>query len=463
MPTYEVVVIGGGGAGSWIAENVARGGRSTALVEERLLGGSCPYFACMPSKAMLHAAEVRHLAANAHRYGAVARPLKLGDPAAAYHAAAAWRNRVAEHHDDRGAVDRLRASGAAFYRGRATVVREGVVSVGDVELGYTDLVIATGTRFFTPPIEGLATVDVWSSDDFYLSGQLPASLVVLGGGPIGCEVAQVAARFGARVTLVELQAHLMPAEEPEIAEELQHALATEGVVIRTGTAAKSVAPAERGVAVTLSDGSTVAAERLVVAAGKVPDLSGLGLEALGVEVAPRRPLLTDAHGRVEGHEHLWAAGDITGIAPFTHTANYHGRLLTANLLGCARQADYRAIPRGVYTDPSIASVGLSEVKARAQGIDVVAATHSLGDTARAFATGRGHGLVKLVADRERRIIVGAAAAGLHVEDLIGEMTLAIKAEVPLGVLADLVHPFPTYSEAWEPPVRELAERLGGSC
>lgn len=461
MEQYEVVVLGGGSAGKWIAENVARGGRSTAVVESYLVGGECPYSACIPAKAMLHAAEVRHLASRATHYGAAARPLALDDDRGAYHAAVALRNRIAEHHDDTDAARSVAEAGSALYRGAGRVVEPGTVEVGETRIGYTDLVVATGSRFVVPPIEGLDGVEVWDSADFFhRSTELPRSLAILGGGAVGCEVAQVARRFGAEATVIELAAHLLPREEQEIAFELQHAFADEGILVRAGVAATRVEPASEGVRVTLGDGSTVTAERLLVAAGMAPKLQGLGLEVLGIDAA-QRVLEIDERGRVLGHEHLWAAGDVTGIAPFTHTANYHGRLLSANLLGEGVRADYRAIPRGVYTDPSVAAVGLTEEQARAEGYDAAVARHSFGDTARGFATRRGSGHMKLVADRARGVLIGVHAVGPHVEELIGEAALAIHAELPLTTLAGVVHPFPTYSEAYEPPLRELVELLAG--
>lgn len=465
MESYEVVVIGGGGAGEWAASNVASGGRSVAMVEERLVGGECPYWACMPAKALLHAAEIRHLAQQAHAYGATSRPLPLDDPAAAYHAAVALRNRVAEHHSDHGAASRFLESGAALLRGRGRVTAPGVVEVTDrdgqtSEIGFTELVIATGTKAFVPPIEGIDDVDFWDSERFYTSGELPRSIVIVGGGPIGLEIAQTCARFDSAVTVVEMAPHVLPAEDAQIAEELQAALAEEGIVIHAGTAARRVERSDEGVRVTLSSGASVTAERLIVVAGKVPLLEHLGLEHAGWRYEPRKFLEIDEHCKVKGTEHLWAGGDITGVAPFTHTANYHGRILTENLLGRPVKGDFAAIPRAVYTDPAVASVGLTEQQAREAGHDVITAQHWMNDTARAFATRRGGGLLKLVADRERGVLLGMSALGPHIEELVGEAVIAIRAQIPIAVLADVIHPFPTYSEAYEPPLRDLAAQLG---
>jgi pyruvate/2-oxoglutarate dehydrogenase complex dihydrolipoamide dehydrogenase (E3) component len=195
---------------------------------------------------------------------------------------------------------------------------------------------------------------------------------------------------------------------------------------------------------------------VIVAAGKRANLDGIGLEHVGVEADARGYLPVDERCRVAGRSNLWGAGDVTGLALYTHTANYHARTLAANLLGKDARADHRAIPRGVYTEPAVVSVGLTSVAARAQGHDVAVATFPLGDTARAFVRGDKTGMLVLIADKRERVLLGAAAIGWHVEEVIGEATLAIRARVPLEVLADLVHPFPTYSEAYEPPFRELA-------
>jgi pyruvate/2-oxoglutarate dehydrogenase complex dihydrolipoamide dehydrogenase (E3) component len=215
-------------------------------------------------------------------------------------------------------------------------------------------------------------------------------------------------------------------------------------------------PALGGARFTLDDGWSATVERVIVAAGKRANLDGIGLEHVGAEADPRGYLPIDERCRVAGQSNLWGAGDVTGLALYTHTANYHARTVAANLLGKDARADHRAIPRGVYTEPAVASVGLTSVAARAQGHDVAVATFPLGNTARAFVRGDKTGMLVLIADTRERVLLGAAAIGWHVEEVIGEAALAIRARVPLAVLADLVHPFPTYSEAYEPPFRELA-------
>ncbi|MEK7214534.1 MAG: NAD(P)/FAD-dependent oxidoreductase, partial [Chloroflexota bacterium] len=455
----DIAILGGGSAGESIAMGLAKAGKSVALVERRLVGGECPYFACMPSKAMLYAAEVRHLLTRAHEVGAVSRPVDLDDGRVAYAAAVARRDQIAEYRDDGAHGRSVEESGAVLVRGEGRIVAPGVLLAGDRELAWRDLVIATGTALSRPSLEGLETTPAWSSEDVYSKDQLPVSAIILGGGPVGCEIAQVLARFGAQVTLVQRAARLVPREEQSVSAVLAEVLEGDGIRVRLSADAVRVETTPDGVRLHLKDGSLLAAERLVVAMGKDARLGGLGLEVLGIKEAPKF-LEVDAYLRVRGQEHVWAAGDVTGLAAFTHTANYHGRVLTANLLGHRIRADHRAIPRGVYTDPPVAAVGATEQQARGQGIDVVTASMQLSGTARAETSGQTVGHLVLIGDRARRLLVGAGAIGPHAEEWIGEAALAIRAEVPIDVLADLVHPFPTFSEAYELPLRELASKMG---
>jgi pyruvate/2-oxoglutarate dehydrogenase complex dihydrolipoamide dehydrogenase (E3) component len=461
MDTYDVVVLGGGSAGETVAATVARGGKTVAVVEEKLLGGECPYFACMPSKAMLHSAEIRHRIAAAPAHGAVSRPLSLDEGKLAYRAAAARRHEIAGRLDDAEHARELRALGVAIHRGRGRVVRAGALEVDGQVIGWTDLVVAVGTTAEMPAIEGLTRASAWTSEDVYTSAELPDSALVLGGGPVGCEIAQVLARFGARVTLVQRAPRLIPAEEPVVAEILADVLRQEGVDVRLGARAVRAELRTDAVHLVVDDGTQLTAQKLVVAVGQSPRLTGLGLDKLGIEPGRDGFLPVDERCRVHGQAHVWAAGDITGIAAYTHTANYHGRIIAANLLGREACADHRAIPRGVYTEPAVACVGLTSGTAREQGFDAVTASMEVDQTARARATGSGSGRLVLVGDRKRRILLGAAAIGPHAEEWIGEATLAIRAEVAIDVLTDVVHPFPTFSEAYEPPLRELAAKLSG--
>ena len=427
------------------------------------MGGECPYFACMPSKAMLAAAELRQsVRRTAVKAGAVSHPMVLDDDREAYAAAVARRDIVAEHRDDSGAVQRLQALGVRVIKAHGRIEAPGVLSANELRLGWRDLVIASGTRPSEARIPGLDTVPVWNSEQFYSSDELPSHAAVIGGGAVGCEIAQVLSRFGCRVTLVQHSRQLLSREEPAVADAFAAALRDDGVDVRLDSHVVSIGPDPGGARVTFRDRWSMAVERVIVATGMRANTDGIGLEHLGIEPDARGYLPVDDRCRVAGRPNVWGAGDVTGLAPYTHTANYHARTIAANLLGKDTRADHRAIPRGVYTEPSVASVGLTSIVARSQGYDVAVATFPLGRTARAVVRGDPVGLLVLVVDKRERVLLGAAAVGSHVEEIIGEAALAIRARVPLEVLADVVHPFPTYSEGYEPPFRELLQGSASS-
>ena len=460
MNTYDVVILGAGTAGETLAHELSRDSSCrVAVVEARLVGGECPYFACMPSKAMLRSAAVRRLVRSAFDLGAVAEPLDVGDDGKAFARAVARRDAVAAHRDDSEAAQSLVKAGVAVLRGDGRVVRPGVVQVGEREVGYEHLVIATGSQPVAPPITGLDRVDAWRSDDALASMERPASLIVIGGGAVGCELAQVYARFGTDVTIVEPDDRLAGSEEPDVSSRLEELLRADGVTVRTKTEVTAIERgADGGVIATLGGGDRITGERVLISTGRRPRVSTLGLDVLGIEPG-ESGLDVDRNGRVAGHDRVWAAGDVTGVAPFTHTGNYQARIIAENIRGGSRSADYRAIPRAIYTDPPVAAVGLTAAQAAADdAIDVAVATMDLTDTARASSDGAtaGTGLLVLVADRIRGVLVGASAIGPSADELIGEAVLAVRAGVPLDVLSDVVHAFPTYGEAYEQPLRELA-------
>lgn len=454
MERYDVVVLGGGSAADW-APRLAKAGKSVVVVEGARVGGECPFVACMPSKALLRSAQIRRLVEQAPDLGAVAAGVPLGEPARAYARAVARRDAVAEGRDDAGHAERLHEAGVTLVRGWGRIVRPGVVKAGDRELAYTDLVINTGSMPALPPIPGLDRVPTWTSDQALSSAAYPASLIILGGGPVGCELAQVYARFGVTVRLIEPDDRLLPKEEPSIGAALKDVLGGDGVDVQLDRQVRGARYVDGTAEISLEDGMVLRGSRIVVATGRVPRTHNLGLEALGIE-ADGQALRIDEHCRVEGQEHVWAAGDVTGVAPFTHTANYQTRIVVANLLGTPLVADYRAIPRTVYTDPPVAAVGMTREGAREAGLQVEQATGALGDTARSVTEGDARGHLTLLADHDRRVLLGACAIGPHAGEWIGEAALAIRAEVPLGVLADLVHPFPTFSEAYDALYRKLA-------
>jgi dihydrolipoamide dehydrogenase len=469
MPEFDVVVLGGGTAGVHVAAEVASGGRSVALVEAGLVGGESPYLACLPSKTLLEAAG-------------------RGE---AWENAVARRDEVTNHLDDTTAASRLAEAGVTLLRGTGQVTKPGTVEVtayGEneepgagqkVELTYTDLVLSTGSEPVAPPIEGLADIAAWTSAEALSGPDLPRRLVVLGGGSAGCELAQIYAAFGSQVTLVETEDALLPAEAGFTGEILADALRRTGVDVRLGSAAVKAERLDEGQALTLADGTRIEADRVLLATGRRPRVSGLGLDKLGVDLKPGTAVPVDSTCRVlaqggDGGAHgasgtggvvgaagagLWAAGDVTGLGTHTHTARYQAGVVAANILGQRREADYRAIPRAVYTMPSVFAVGASPQGAAEAGISLVTAGADLAGTARARVAGTDAGRVELYAHPESKLLLGAAAVGPNAPDWMGEVTVAIRAGVPLAVLADTVHASPTFSEALEPALRELVGKL----
>ena len=408
---FDVVILGGGSAGETAAQLLAERGRRVALVEQHLVGGECPYFACMPSKALLRAAADR----------------------LTWPEAVARRDEAAEHRDDSHAAESLAKSGVEVVRGRGLVTRPGVVRVDARELNYADLVVATGAEAVVPPIDGLDRAKVWTSDDALSSDELPERLLILGGGAVGCELAQVYASFGADVTVVESADHLLDKEPDFVGDCIGAALQRRGVTLRLGESLER-APDDN--------------VRLLVATGKKPRVDGLGMEVLGIEPDDNGALPVDERCRVI--DHVWAIGDVNGLAPYTHAANHQARVVVDNLTGTTRRFDTRAIPRTVYTDPAVFCVGDTS--------GTPAATMNVGETARAAVEERDDGQLALYVDDEAAVLVGAAVVGPDADNWGAELTLAIRAQVPLDVLADVVHAFPTYSETLHPPYAELARR-----
>lgn len=459
MISYDVVVLGAGAAAEGVWQNLR--GRAVAVVESDRVGGECPYVACVPSKAMLRSAHVRTVLRSAAAFGATGVPCDPGDERSAYAAAATRRDRLAENRDDSDMAHSLERAGVDLYRGHGRVVRPGVVDAGGSEIGCRDLVIATGSRPAAPPLPGLDAVPTWTSDEALSADALPASLAIIGGGPVGCELAQIFASFGCGVVLMETATQLLNREEPAIAAVLQAALEHRGVDVRLGASVGEARVASGGGALLLLEGGgSVEADRVIIATGRRPRVEQLGLELLGVSTDGA--IEVDERCAVRGAEHLWAAGDVTGVAPFTHTAEYQGSIIARNLMGERACADVRALPRAVYTHPTMAAAGLTVAQARDEGLDVEVACSDVGETARAMVEGADEperGCLVLVADRASGVLVGASAVGPGADGWIGMAQLAIHARVPVAVAAEMVQPFPTFNESYATPLRELAGRL----
>jgi dihydrolipoamide dehydrogenase len=381
-----------------------------------------------------------------------------GDAGKAWQHAIRIRDERAKHLDDSEAVADLEKQGVEIIRGRGRVIAPGVVDVDGRSIGYHNLLISLGAEAELPPIPGLAEVDPWTSDDALTSAELPRSLVIIGGGAIGVELAQVYSTFGVTVTIVEAVDRLLVMEEPEVSMTAAEVLGKTAVSISLGVGIERVTRASDGKVVHLKNGRTVVGEELLVATGRRPRVDGHGLETLGIDVASGA-VTVDAAGRVAGRPNVFAAGDVTGAFPFTHTANYAGRVIASNILGGDARMHLDAVPRAVFIDPPVAGVGLTTTKAKESGREVVRATMDVGGTARAWLENES-GIVVLTADRASKTLVGASAIGLRADEWISQVTLAIRARVPVEVLVDTIQPFPAVSEALFPAYESVLSQLG---
>jgi pyruvate/2-oxoglutarate dehydrogenase complex dihydrolipoamide dehydrogenase (E3) component len=428
----RVVVLGGGSTGEHFVGALRRldPEAELTLVERRLLGGECSYWACMPTKTMLRGLEV---VADARRApGFAAPPL---DAAAVF----GWRDLVAEQ-DDASQAEWLASRDCELVREEAVVAEPGLVRAGDRELPYDRLVIATGSSPAIPRVQGLDSIDYWTNVDATETHEVPGSLLVLGGGPVGCELAQVFARLGSRVTIVQAAERLLPQVDAEAVALIEAALLQDGVELRAGASAVVVEPPGT---LLLETGERLAFDRLLVATGRRPNTEGL--EPLGLTISDRG---IEVDERLRAADKVWALGDVNGIALFTHVGKYHARIAAYDMAGRKVKADHRAIPATVFTDPPVASVGK---------LEGTIASWQLTSTSRlsTYERPKRPGFVKIAADPVRKVIVGAVAVGPEAGEWLQQLTLAIRAEVPLEVLLDVIQPFPTFSEAVFLALREL--------
>jgi len=446
----DVVVVGLGVGGEEVAGRLAEAGLSVVGIEHRLVGGECPYWACVPSKMMIRATN---LLAEGRRVDGMAGTATVEPDWTPV--AKRIREEATDDWDDRVAVERFTGKGGRFVRGFGRLAGPGRVEVDDqVFTARRGIVVAVGTAPAVPPIEGLAGTPYWTNREAIEATEVPDSLVVLGGGAIGVELGQVFARFGSRVTIVEALDRLLALEEPESSQLVRDEFAREGIDVRTGARVERVAHDGRAFTVTLADGSTVDSAGLLVATVRRVNLPDLGVETIDLD-PKARALTVDERLRVA--DGVWAVGDITGRGAFTHIAMYQADIVVRDILGQGGpNADYRALPRVTFTDPEIGAVGLTEAQARERGINVRVAHTDLTESTRGWIHKAGNaGFIKLVADADQGVLVGATSAGPVGGEVLSALVVAVHGQVPVETLASMIYAYPTFHRAIESAVKQL--------
>ena len=444
---FDAVVLGAGPAGEAAAARLHRQGLRTALVERELVGGECAYWACIPSKTLLRPPEARW---EATRAAGVATPELRWDDASAY------RDYMVRNLDDTHQVEDYERAGIQVYKGSAKLRGPGQVEIDEETLLVAArVIIATGSEPRIPDIPGLAEAGYWTNREALSAREIPESLAVIGGGPVGIELAQLMRRFGAEVHLIEAGERLIAREDPRVGELVAAALRADGIEVHLGTEIVAVSAGNGHREIDLGDAGSVRARELLVAAGRAPRVADLGLETVGIHPY-REGLKIDE--RCRAGDQVWAIGDATGVMPFTHVAMYQARIACADIAGEPAAADYTAIPRVVFSDPEIAAVGLTEEQAHARELDV-----SVGRVALPEVISRPwtyetepRGELAVMVDRERRAVVGAWAFAPLAGEWIHYAALAIRTEASIDVLRDMVAQFPTYTEGFREAL-ELVE------
>jgi pyruvate/2-oxoglutarate dehydrogenase complex dihydrolipoamide dehydrogenase (E3) component len=455
--TADVIVIGLGPGGEDVAGRLAQAGLDVVGVDERLVGGECPYWGCIPSKMMIRAAATL---AEARRIPELAGEVHRVEPRWEL-VANRIRDVATDDWNDQVAVDRLVGKGARFVRGHGAIesrTDDGVTVMvdGTPWLATRGVVVNTGTSPAVPPVNGIGDVDYWTNHGFIEARELPDSLIVLGGGAIGCELSQVAARFGTHVTVVERAPRLIALEEPAAGELLAAVFAAEGIDVRVGVGATHVEPHGAGgaVRVRLEDGTELTADRLLVASGRSVNVHSVGLDAVGVD-PDARAVPVDEWCRVG--DKVWALGDIVGHGAFTHMSMYEADVVVRDILGQGgAAARYDAIPRVTFTDPEIGAVGLTEAAAREKYQNVRVGTVDVATTTRGWIHGPGgQGFITVVEDVDRGVLVGATSAGPTGGEVLGFLALAVSAGVPVQSMIDMPYAYPTIHRGIQPALQQL--------
>ena len=433
----DIIILGVGTCGEDLSLRLLAAGVEVIGIESNLIGGECPYWACIPSKVMVQAAEAVWTARRASLMTGISEVKPNWAPVAER---LRW---ITGGWNDVVAVKRYHRRGGTIIKGHGRLTGPRTVSVGDFTYtARSGIVIATGSKPFIPPIAGIHNNDFWTTHEVMKMDALPESMIILGGGNAGCELGQVLARFGVKVTIVQSRDRLLVREEPEVSETLEAAFQNEGIDVRTRARAERIERRSGAIAVTVSGGTVITGERLLVATGRVVDLNGLGLESVGLDSKARKIEVDD---RMRAADGIWAMGDVTGKSLQTHVAEYQSAIIAAQILGQDHPpARYDAVPRGIFTDPEVGAVGMTEAQASEAGLDTAIALKWLPLTFRGLIDGVDRGFIKLIADRNSGVLVGATVVGPRGTDMLGMLNLAVHARIPIAELKTMIYAFPSY-------------------